>query len=133
MQNNINNNERDAFSDKVRQKLEGHQVPVEAGTWDNIEQRLASKRKRVIPFWFWMSGGAAVAVLALLFTLRPLTESKDSIGMTTHPKIQQVKGNHATTANNHHQKEPQPSKNTLKPIQNKTQTSHQVKPILVQE
>jgi len=29
MQNNINKNERDAFSDLIRQKLENHQLPVD--------------------------------------------------------------------------------------------------------
>jgi len=130
MQNNINNNERDAFSDMVRQKLEGHQIPVDAGIWDNIEQRLASKKKRVIPFWLWMSGGAAVAVLALLFTLRPLTESKDSIGMTTHSKIKQVEGSHSTTAKDYQPKEGQFNKKASNPVQHKVRTSHQVKTAL---
>jgi len=131
MQDNINNNERDAFSDIIRQKLEGYQIPVDMGIWDNIEQRLAPKKKRVIPFWFWISGGAAVAVLALLFTIHPLTESKDSTGITTTSNIQQAKGNHGTKANYSQHKVSQPNKNTLKPFQFKTETSRKVKSTLV--
>ena len=130
MQNNINNNERDAFSDIIRQKLEGHQIPVDTGIWDNIEQSLTSKRKRIKPFWLWISGGAAVAVLALLFTLRPLTGSKDSTGITATSNIQQSKWNHGTIANSSRHKVAQPNKIILKPIQYKTQTSHQVKSTL---
>ena len=75
MQNNINNN-RDAFSESIRQKLEDHRVTVDADCWDGIEARLQpKKKKRVIPFWFWLTGGAAVAVLVLMFTLQPLSES----------------------------------------------------------
>jgi len=130
MQDNINNNERDAFSEIIRQKLEGYQIPVDMGIWDDIEQRLAPKKKRILPFWFWMSGGAAVAVLALLFTLRPLTETKDSTGISTTSNIQQAKGNHWTIADYSRHKATQPNKNTLKPIQYKTQTSHPVKSTL---
>jgi hypothetical protein len=79
MQNNINNN-RDAFSESIRQKLENHRVTVDAECWDEIEARLRPKKKRrVIPFWFWLTGEAAVAVLALIFTLQPLSESSTGI------------------------------------------------------
>lgn len=44
MQNNINNNEQDAFSEVFRQKLENHQLPVDAECWDEIEARLKSKK-----------------------------------------------------------------------------------------
>jgi hypothetical protein len=88
MQNNIDN-KPDAFSDIFRQKLENHQLPVDADCWNEIENRLKSKKRRIIPFWFWMSGGAAVAVLALLFTLRPLSESPDLIGKSKPTNIQQ--------------------------------------------
>ncbi len=75
MQNNINNN-RDAFSESIRQKLEDHRVTVDADCWDEIEAHLQpKKKKRVIPFWFWLTGGAAVAVLVLMFTLQPPSES----------------------------------------------------------
>ena len=47
MQNNINNNERDAFSDIFRQKLENHQIPVNAAIWDEIEERLKAELDRI--------------------------------------------------------------------------------------
>ena len=79
MQNNINNS-RDAFSESIRQKLEDHRITVDAECWDEIEARLRPKKKRrVIPFWFWLTGEAAVAVLVLMFTLQPLSESSTDI------------------------------------------------------
>jgi len=97
MQNNINKNERDAFSDLIRQKLENHQLPVDNSIWEGIETRLASHKRKIIPFWWWLSGGAAVAVLALLFTLQPLSESKNPIaainkGTALHEKTQVKQG-----------------------------------------
>jgi len=82
MQNNINNS-GDAFSESIRQKLEDHRVTVDADCWDEIEARLRPKKKRrVIPFWFWLTGEAAVAavaVLVLMFTLQPPPESSTDI------------------------------------------------------
>lgn len=67
MQNNINNNERDAFSELFREKLENHTVPVDAGSWDAIQAGMkARKRKKVIPLWWFYSGAA---VLVLLFAV----------------------------------------------------------------
>lgn len=88
MQNNTDN-KSDAFSDIFRHKLENHQLPVDADCWTEIENRLKSKKRRIIPFWFWISGGAAVAALALLFTLHPLSESPDLIGKSKPANIQQ--------------------------------------------
>ena len=67
MQNNIDNNQRDAFSELFREKLENHTVPVDAGSWDAIQAGLKTqKRKKVIPLWWFYSGAA---VLVLLFTV----------------------------------------------------------------
>ncbi len=88
MQNNIDN-KSDVFSDIFRHKLENNQLPVDADCWNEIENRLKSKKRRIIPFWFWISGGAAVAALALLFTLHPLSESPDLIGKSKPAGIQQ--------------------------------------------
>jgi len=125
MQNNINNNERDTFSESVRQKLENHQVPVDVSVWDKIEERLKSKRKRIIPFWFWLSGGAAVAALALLLFLRPGSESKDNIATTT--KIQQVSHHKVYVAIHQHPIAIKIKKTTIKTAPFKTQASIQIK------
>jgi len=100
MQNPINNNERDALSELFRQKLENHRVPVDVNGWDNLQERLKAKDKRRIPFWFWLSGGAAVAAIALLFTLHPFTESIDTLGkakINTHQQASQNRGSIAGT------------------------------------
>jgi len=87
MQDNINN-KPDAFSEIFRQKLENHKLPVDADSWSEIEARLnAKKKKRVIPFWFWFSGGAAVATLALLFTLRTFTDSPTNFAKLEQKEI----------------------------------------------
>lgn len=75
MQDNINNNKPDAFSEMMKQKLENHQLPVDLNDWTAIEKRLNKKSKRkIIPWWMWLSMGSA-AVLALLFTLRSFNET----------------------------------------------------------
>lgn len=77
MQDNINNNKPDAFSELMKQKLENHQLPVDLNDWSAIEKRLNKKGKRkIIPWWMWLPMGSA-AVLALLFTLRSFNETPD--------------------------------------------------------
>jgi len=72
MQNDINNIDKpDKFNDFIREKLETHNSEVDPQIWSEIEARLQAKKRRIIPFWYWFSGGAAVAVIALLFMLRP--------------------------------------------------------------
>ena len=91
MSNNINNN-KDTFDNIFRQKLENHQLPIDADCWTEIEERLKSKKKRrIIPFWFWLSGGAAVALLTLLFTIHLPSESPEYTGKTKKGNIQQKK------------------------------------------
>ncbi len=77
MQDNINNNKPDAFSELIKQKLENHQLPVDLNDWSAIEKRLNKKGKRkIIPWWMWLPMGSA-AVLTLLFTLRSFNETSD--------------------------------------------------------
>ena len=91
MQDDINNIDKpDNFSEFVQQKLENHQLPVDADSWNEIEARMKAQKRRIIPFWFWFSGGAAVAVLALLFTFRTIEEpanyTKNKYEKETQPK-----------------------------------------------
>ena len=77
MQDNINTNKPDAFSEMMKQKLENHQLPVDLNDWSAIEKRLNKKGKRkIIPWWMWLPMGSA-AVLTLLFTLRSFNETSD--------------------------------------------------------
>ena len=78
MQNNINNNEHDAFSEIFRQKLENHTAPVAPESWDAIQAALKAKQpKRVVPLWWWFSGGAVAAAFLLLFTLQRYKNSME--------------------------------------------------------
>ena len=126
MQNTTNNNERDAFSDIFRQKLENHEVPVDANSWDQINALLKSGKRRIIPFWLWLSGGAAVAALALLFVLRPLSESNEPIAKTIHMKSIQVPIHTKSIASNQITTSVQKTETKSKPEQWKTQESKQV-------
>jgi len=85
MQDNINNNRSDAFSEMIRQKLENHQLPVDATDWNAIEKRLKPKHK-IIPWWLWLPVSSA-AVLALLFTLSPFTETSKTISKSESKNI----------------------------------------------
>jgi hypothetical protein len=134
MQNNLTNNEHDTFSDIFRKKLENHKMPVDANSWDEIESRLKTTKRRIIPFWGWMSGSVAVAALALLFILRPLTEPKepkDSIVKSTTIKIQPSRSNNVSIANYRQPKPIQSTKTTIKPIPLRTLASNQVKTTIV--
>jgi hypothetical protein len=87
--NNIHTDQPDVFSESVRQKLEKHELPVDAACWNEIEARMnANKKKKAIPFWWWLSGGAAVATLALLLTLRPFSDSNVSVYKTENKNLQ---------------------------------------------
>jgi len=72
---------KDAFSDLLRQKLEGHQLPVDVNVWSQLEKKLHPKRKK-IAFW-WMTIGWA-AVIALLFSIQPFTSEKQFNEYTLH-------------------------------------------------
>jgi hypothetical protein len=72
MQDEKENIPNSDLENQIRQKLENHTFSVEDSVWNEIESGLNQKSRKVIPFWYWLSGGAAVAVLALLFTIRPL-------------------------------------------------------------
>ena len=88
MQNDIKNtNQPDAFSESIRTKLENHTLPVDPSGWSDLQARMnAAKTKKVIPFWYWASAGVAVASLALLFILRPLSEQNEFAGKLDTPK-----------------------------------------------
>jgi hypothetical protein len=84
--NNNNINSEDRFSEIFRQKLENHQLPIDDKVWNTIEKQLKPKRKK-IALWMWIPIGTA-AMLALIFTLRPYSESTSSI-TKINPKSEQ--------------------------------------------
>lgn len=71
------NNETDPFSQLVRDKLEGHELPVDEGCWQQIEARMHEGTRKAFPLWGWLSGlavgAAAVVLLFLLPPFRPST------------------------------------------------------------
>ena len=69
--------ERDAFSEKIRQKLDRHEMPVDADLWKGIEKRIAPP-KRVVPSWLYVSVSIA-AGLALLFSVGNFFYLRDAV------------------------------------------------------
>lgn len=57
----------DNFSERIKQKLEDHQMAVDSGSWGLLEKKLQPKRKKIILWWMISSA----AIFALLFTLQP--------------------------------------------------------------
>ena len=111
MQENINNNQEDFFSEIIRQKLENHQLQVDVDSWTEIEKRLhPEKRKKVVPLW-WITIGSA-AVLALLFMLRPISELPSNTAKSEHHKIHQVEKTNTELAVVHTQKPAKKNKST---------------------
>lgn len=75
MQNIINKNKPDIFSQLIRQKIEDHTLPVDEKAWDAIQAGLKQKKhKRIIPLWGWYSGGIAAGILVLIFVLSPFNK-----------------------------------------------------------
>lgn len=75
MRNNTNNKQPyDDFSERIRQELENHRMPVDGDCWDEIEKRMKSKNRKI----GWSAGAAvaATAILLLLFISYPLKETK---------------------------------------------------------
>ncbi|MDO9154474.1 MAG: hypothetical protein Q7U47_12370 [Paludibacter sp.] len=68
--NNIN---KDVFGEMMRNRLENTQVQVDENCWAEIEQRMTKKRK-VIPFWFWTTLGGVAAIALIMLTLRPFSD-----------------------------------------------------------
>lgn len=82
MANNKENiNQKDLFSEAVKEKLAEHKFPAGDELWKRIEQGMHQPpKKRVSPLW-WISGAAVAAVLA--FILLPYGFDKENLTTTT--------------------------------------------------
>jgi len=67
MDDNRYMNELDDFSKLIKQKLEHHEMPVDADLWKGIEKKLSTP-KRIFPRWTYAAVGVA-AGLALLISV----------------------------------------------------------------
>lgn len=65
MKEDKNTDIQDAFSEQIRQKLDNHTMPVDAAVWKGIQHKIAP-RKRIIPWWAYVSVSAAATVALLL-------------------------------------------------------------------
>lgn len=71
------NQNSDVFSEKIRQKLENHTMPVDADIWKGIEKRM-NPPKRIVPAWLYASVAVA-AGLALLFSVGNFIYLRDDL------------------------------------------------------
>ena len=77
MQENNPINQEDIFEKTVKSKLENYPMPLDESVWQGIEQRLAPRRRRAVPLWWYALGGGVAASLALLLWLNPFRQSVD--------------------------------------------------------
>ncbi len=74
---------QDPFSELIKQKLEGHQMPVDADAWERLEEKLHQKRRKPILWWFVIG---SAAMLALLISIQPLVD--DSTNQLSYEQIE---------------------------------------------
>lgn len=90
--------QEDIFSQKIKEKLENHSMPVDESIWQRIEEKLAPPRKKAVPLWYWLSGGVAAAIALLLLVNpfgsnenKPLISDKTAIEKPVEtPKMQEI-------------------------------------------
>ena len=73
---------RDNFSQIIRHKLEHYSLPVEAGSWDELEKRLNAQPGRKTALWPWISGVSAAASIALAVIFLYIKEKESDHGTT---------------------------------------------------
>ena len=67
----------DNFSEVIRHKLENYSLPIEAGSWEELEKRLNAKPGRKTSLWLWISGISAAASIVLIVTLTYIKKESD--------------------------------------------------------
>ena len=77
--------DRDNFSKIIRQKLENYSLPVETGSWEELEKRLNVQPEKKRPLWPWLSGISVAASIALVITLYQINKSDhDTTNVSYH-------------------------------------------------
>ncbi len=85
-----NKNELDAFSEKVKSKLENHGLTLDTDLWNAIQVRVEKKKRRHMPLWLWIPISSA-AVIALLFTFRPVSDNTTLISKSKRTQFAPAK------------------------------------------
>ena len=74
--------DRDNFSQIIRHKLENYSLPIDAGSWNELEKRLNAKPAKKIALWPWISGVSAAASIVLAITFLHTNEKELNHGTT---------------------------------------------------
>ncbi len=71
--------EKDLFTEKLKEKLEGHSLPVSDELWGKIESRLPVQRPKRLALPLLRLAGVAAAAAVLLLILLPLFTPQDEM------------------------------------------------------
>jgi len=64
----------------IVEKLNNHRLPVDEGYWAEMEKRLLSDHKKVVPLWAWLAGTGMAASLALLLMVGVFSSDDENAG-----------------------------------------------------
>lgn len=109
-----NNKEIDPFSSLFKEKLEQYPLPVDDKCWDEIEQRMKPKSKRVS---LWVAASAVAAILVAALLLIPLKENAPTF-------VSEEKTNATETVKLNNEAEKSEIKITSKPANNNSTMAH---------
>jgi hypothetical protein len=63
----------------IFEKLNNHRLPIDESYWAEMEKRLLSDRKKVVPLWAWLAGTGIAASLALLVVVQVFNGDDESV------------------------------------------------------
>lgn len=101
MQEYDNNIGRDPFSLRIREKLEGHQLPPPAGGWAELEKQVQPPSAQY-PIWGWIAGAAAIAACVILLIVTPPYDEMQYGDSTGHTIVLEEQPGSTTPADEHY-------------------------------
>jgi len=91
MYNPIKNNNTDAFSESIRQKLKGHQIPAPPTAWDTIASGVnAAKPKKKFASLWWFTTGIAAAIALFFVVKTDFNQHENTLAIAKKPTAKQT-------------------------------------------
>jgi len=91
MYNPIKNNNTDAFSESIRQKLKGHQIPAPPTAWNTIASGVnAAKPKKKFASLWWFTTGIAAAIALLFVVKTDFNQHENTLAIAKKPTAKQT-------------------------------------------